>query len=406
MKRRNRRDGLMVVVCFTIVMHGGGDRTRAQGTAVPSPWASRDIGSPAIAGASSFDQASGTFSIAAAGRDIWNAADQFHYVYQRLTGDMDVSVKVVSLAGATPRAKAGVMIREDLTPGSAHAFAGLSRDKGYLFQRRPTAGAASVQSTAVAGATPGWVRLKRTGDLITGYRSLDGTTWTAIGSDSFPMADTVYVGIAVTSRKVSAATTASLTNLIIEQAQPANQPPTATLSAPVTGTTYMAPATIAVTASASDGDGTVARVDFYNGTTLLASDTTAPYAMTWSNVAAGTYALRAIAYDDVGASATSATATITVAAAALPTGVVFQASTDHAIVTSYLLKIFANGADPDTATPVASSDLGKPTPADSGDITVNRATLFSGLAPGIYVLTVSSIGSGGSSRSEPLTFTR
>ena len=61
MERRNRR--LMVVVCFTVAALGGGGWMSAQGTAVPSPWASRDIGSPAIAGTSSFDQASGTFSI-------------------------------------------------------------------------------------------------------------------------------------------------------------------------------------------------------------------------------------------------------------------------------------------------------------------------------------------------------
>ena len=86
---------------------------------------------------------------------------------------------------------------------------------------------------------------------------------------------------------------------------------------------------------------------------------------------------------------------------------VFAASTDHATkVTSYLLEIFANGADPNTATPVASSDLGKPAPATNGDITVNRATLFSGLANGTYIMTVSSVGPDGRSRSASLTFTR
>ena len=190
--------------------------------------------------------------------------------------------------------------------------------------------------------------------------------------------------------------------------QGANTAPTVSLTAPANGATFSAPASITLTANAADANGTVARVEFYNGTALLGTDTTAPYAFTWSSVAAGTYAVRAVAYDDLGASGTSATATITVSAALPPpTSVVFQASTDHATgVTSYLLEIFANGANPDTATPVASSDLGKPAPAANGDITVNRATVFSGLAPGTYVLTVSSIGSGGKSRSTALTFTR
>ena len=71
---------------------------------------------------------------------------------------------------------------------------------------------------------------------------------------------------------------------------PANQAPTATLTAPANGATFTAPASITMTATASDADGSVARVEFYNGTTLLAFRHDRPYArMTWSNVAAGTY---------------------------------------------------------------------------------------------------------------------
>jgi hypothetical protein len=86
--------------------------------------------------------------------------------------------------------------------------------------------------------------------------------------------------------------------------------------------------------------------------------------------------------------------------------VAFQASADHAAVTSYRLDVFASGANPSTATPVATSDLAKPAPDANGDITVNRATFFSNLATGTYQATVSAIGSGGSSRSTAVTFSR
>ena len=90
-----------------------------------------------------------------------------------------------------------------------------------------------------------------------------------------------------------------------------------------------------------------------------------------------------------------------------PRLVVFTASTDHATnVTSYLLEVFAAGANPNTATPVATSDLGKPTPAANSDITVDRSAFFSGLASGSYVTTVSAIGPGGRTRSASVTFTR
>jgi hypothetical protein len=86
---------------------------------------------------------------------------------------------------------------------------------------------------------------------------------------------------------------------------------------------------------------------------------------------------------------------------------VFQASPDHAtLVTRYELRIFASGANPATATPLTTSDLGKPTPDAAGDITVDRATFFSNLAAGTYVAAVRAIGSGGSSSSTGVTFTR
>ena len=85
-----------------------------------------------------------------------------------------------------------------------------------------------------------------------------------------------------------------------------------TLTAPANGATYTAPASIALSASATDANGTIARVEFYAGTTLLNTDTSAPYTYTWSSVAAGTYGVRAVAYDNAGASGSSATATITV----------------------------------------------------------------------------------------------
>ena len=66
-----------------------------------------------------------------------------------------------------------------------------------------------------------------------------------------------------------------------------------------------------LSATASDSDGTISKVEFYNGATLLGTDTTSPYSFTWSSVAAGTYTVKAVAYDNSGASASSTTATIT-----------------------------------------------------------------------------------------------
>jgi predicted amidohydrolase len=97
-----------------------------------------------------------------------------------------------------------------------------------------------------------------------------------------------------------------------EPPAPPNAPPTVTITAPSDGAHFTAPATVAISASAADSDGTVSRVDFYSSGTLLGSDTARPYERTWSNVPAGSYTLTARATDNAGTTTTSAPVSITV----------------------------------------------------------------------------------------------
>ncbi len=91
-----------------------------------------------------------------------------------------------------------------------------------------------------------------------------------------------------------------------------NQPPSVSLTAPANNATFTAPASITLSASASDADGSVTGVSFYNGSTLLGTDNSSPYSFTWNNVAAGTYTITARATDNNGAVTTSAARSIIV----------------------------------------------------------------------------------------------
>lgn len=93
-------------------------------------------------------------------------------------------------------------------------------------------------------------------------------------------------------------------------------PPVVTLTAPANNAVLYAPTNITITANASD-DGTVAKVEFYNGATLLGEALNSPYSFIWNGVTAGTYAIRAKATDNVGLSTTTAAANIIVSG---PTG--------------------------------------------------------------------------------------
>ncbi|MCG8461061.1 MAG: Ig-like domain-containing protein, partial [Holophagales bacterium] len=93
-----------------------------------------------------------------------------------------------------------------------------------------------------------------------------------------------------------------------------NAPPSVSLTSPTAGATFTAPATVSLEASASDADGSVAEVRFYEGAQLLSSDSSPPYAFTWTSVAAGTYTLTAVVEDNEGATTTSSPVSITVQA--------------------------------------------------------------------------------------------
>ncbi len=98
-----------------------------------------------------------------------------------------------------------------------------------------------------------------------------------------------------------------------------NNAPAVLIVSPTENTFYTEPATIAISASASDSDGSVTLVEFFQGVAKIGEDNAAPFTLSWSGVAQGSYALRAIATDNLGVRATSAVVNVTVGVATPPT---------------------------------------------------------------------------------------
>jgi hypothetical protein len=90
------------------------------------------------------------------------------------------------------------------------------------------------------------------------------------------------------------------------------------LTSPSNGSSFAPGASVTLTADVSDVAGTVTNVSFYNGTTLIGSDTTASYAVNWPNVTTGEFSLTAKATDSMGAVSTSTVVLITVGGNAVP----------------------------------------------------------------------------------------
>ncbi len=106
--------------------------------------------------------------------------------------------------------------------------------------------------------------------------------------------------------------TSSVINITVNSSD-GNTNPTTSITSPINNATFTANASITIAATAAD-NGTVSKVDFYNGNNLLGTDTSSPYSYIWTNVGAGTYSLKTIATDNLNATGTSATVNITVIA--------------------------------------------------------------------------------------------
>jgi hypothetical protein len=116
-----------------------------------------------------------------------------------------------------PWAKAGVMFRENFSPGSKHALMVVTAGGGSAFQRRETADKISGNTDGPATKIPYWVKLVRAGDTFTGYLSADGKIWRRTDSVTIPMGRTIYAGLALTAHNNSALNSSLFDNVEISK---------------------------------------------------------------------------------------------------------------------------------------------------------------------------------------------
>ena len=164
--------------------------------------ANQDVGAPPLAGSSSYS--GGTYTVAGSGSDIWNNSDQFQFVSRPMTGDGRLTAKVVSQNQSpvtSAPAKAGVMFRQTTAGGSIHAMMDIMKSNGSEFHWRLATNGGSGATTGTAGiAAPYWVRITRVGNLVTGEKSVNGTTWVQQGSSqTVTMGSSIQAGLAVSA---------------------------------------------------------------------------------------------------------------------------------------------------------------------------------------------------------------
>ncbi len=131
----------------------------------------------------------------------------------------------------------------------------------------------------------------------------------------------------------------------VPQTTAPNTNPVVNITGPANNASFKQGAPITITATASDANGTITRVEFFNGTTKIGEDLTTPYSFVWSNAAPGTYIILAKATDNQGGTTTSTAVTITITANAAPTIQITSPANNAQFTVGTAVAIAATAAD-------------------------------------------------------------
>lgn len=170
---------------------------------LPLPWDFARIG-----GADRKSKAAhkpGVFTLEGTG-NLTGKSDAGNFVWQTLSGDFEIIVRVADLDDADRTARAGLMIRDSLAANSKHVFFGVNGGGDFRWIRRARTGGEAVMKTAGAGTIPrAWLRLVRKGGTITASKSANGSDWTRVASTSADLGANCHAGLFLSSGKPGAA---------------------------------------------------------------------------------------------------------------------------------------------------------------------------------------------------------
>ncbi len=154
--------------------------TASTGGGLPSPWTDADIGSPAVAGSATY--AGGVFTVSGSGADIYGTYDQFHYVYQPVSGNGTLIARVTSQTNTgSSNSKAGLIWKASTSSGSPYFLIAVNNSGVVKVQWKFSS---SVQASTTYAFPNVWMKMVRSGSSFTAFLSSDGVAWTQVASTS------------------------------------------------------------------------------------------------------------------------------------------------------------------------------------------------------------------------------
>jgi TolB protein len=178
-----------------------------------------DVGAVKLPGSVEYDGAKKAYTIAGGGENMWFAADAFHYVWKRVSGDLSMAADIQFVgAGGNPHRKACLIIRQSLDPDSAYADAALHGDGLTSLQYREVKGGPTreIQSN-VKG--PRRIQIEKRGDYVFMSIAAEGEALRpAGGSFRIKLTEPFYIGLGVCAHDNNAVEKAVFSNVEIKQA--------------------------------------------------------------------------------------------------------------------------------------------------------------------------------------------
>ena len=187
--------------------------------ALPAGWTGQEVGSTGVPGSATF--LNGTFTLQGAGADIWETADGCRFVFRGLSGDFVITARLDSMSNTDYWAKAGLMVRESSAAGSRNVSLLVTPESGgtRMQWRNSTGGSTSDHELSGSNA-PLWLRIVRSGNTFTAWKSDDGSSWTNAHVVTLAMTSAVLLGLTVTSHRNDTLNTATFNHVSVTSLPP------------------------------------------------------------------------------------------------------------------------------------------------------------------------------------------
>jgi hypothetical protein len=159
---------------------------------------SMDIGTPERPGHAAHNE--GMFVVVGGGTGASGTNDSIHFLSHVATNDIDMIVRIADLETTETGSRAGLMLRESAYPGAISASIMITEAGDAVFSYRAQSNQPAIESISAGHSRNSWLRLQRSGNILTGYVSPDADDWQVIGSGSANAAPEILAGLFATAQ--------------------------------------------------------------------------------------------------------------------------------------------------------------------------------------------------------------